>query len=235
MTSGEAQAPLGFHAARRVIELGRSAFFEARRLDAPKAETPQIAADDQLPQFGFVGPRFSERRVLFLGINPGNGPRSVRNAGDERTMPTLEAFAANPTPETFQRTQNAYREVCEQWRMWGHECSELLQAVGLSIDEVGFTNVLPWRTASTSQFHKSVSRKTASLYVGPYLEELQPRLIVAVGKKANEALEFLSRPMAEVVVWNRARAPTAQVVAEREAASMRLVELLQQAKHGAAA
>ena len=121
----------------------------------------------------------------------------------------------------------------EQRRI-GHECSELLQSVGLSIDEVAFTNVLPWRTASTGQYHKTVSRKTAFLYVEPYLEELQPQLIVAVGKKANEALDFLGRLPAEVVVWNRARAATPAVIAERKEASKRLIELLQGAKRGAA-
>lgn len=219
-------APLGYLAARRVVELGRAAFFDEYRQDVPVADTAGISADDRLPQFGFVGDRYLERRVLFLGINPGNGPRGQRNSGDARTMPTLEAFAANPTPENFRVAQQAYRAVCEQWRMWGHECSELLQIARLSIDEVAFTNALPWRTASTSGFHKSVSRNAAMHYVRPYLEELRPRVLVAVGKKVSESLAFINGLEAGVVVWNRARAARKSVIAERDIAAKTLLSLL---------
>jgi hypothetical protein len=226
MPSSKTSTHFGFVAARQVVHLGRAAFFDAHRPDIPVAETTQIAADDLLPQFGFVGKRYEKRRVLLLGINPGNGPRGYRNAGDERQMPALEAFAANPTPENFLEAQRAYREVCELWRMWGRECSELLELTGLTIDEAAFTNAIPWRTASTSQFHKSVSRNAATLYVQPYLADLRPRILVAVGKKAAEGLEFIDTQAAQIVVWNRARAPTPPVLAERKVASELLVRLL---------
>jgi len=224
--AAQERAPLGYLAARRVVELGRTAFFDAHRLDIPVADAAEIAADDLLPQFGFVGERYDERRVLFLGINPGNGTRAQRNAGDARTMPALEAFVKNPSAKNFLVAQQAYRTVCEQWRMWGHECSELLRRTNLSLDEVAFTNALPWRTATTSSFHKSVSQKAAMHYVRPYLGSLRPRILVAVGKKANECLGFINGQSARVVVWNRGRAATKSVIAEREAAVSALLALL---------
>jgi hypothetical protein len=62
MPSSQASTHFGFLAARQVVHLGRAAFCDAHRPDIPVAETTQIAADDLLPQFGFVGKRYEKRR-----------------------------------------------------------------------------------------------------------------------------------------------------------------------------
>src|ERR1039457_3553506 len=140
--SQNSDTPLGFKSARRVVDLGRAAFFAYPDGDLPKAESAQIASDDLLPQFGFVGVRYERLRVLLLGINPGNGPRGERSTGDKVAMPALSAFVANPIPETFIAAQHAYREVCQGWAVWGRQCNELLHAAGLGMEDIAFTNAL---------------------------------------------------------------------------------------------
>ena len=85
---------------------------------------------------------------------------------------------------------------------------------------------LPWRTASQSAFSEAVSRKAAQLYVDPFVRQLQPKVIVAVGKKAAEMLEYAGHLSEAVVVWNRARALRPSVVADREAAAKKFSVLL---------
>lgn len=217
---------LGYRTACRTVELGRAAFFSGRDVDIPVAESELIRSDDQLPQFGYVGSKYSAKRILFLGINPGNGPRACRNVGDGFQMPLLERFVAAPTVENFQRAQNAYREACQSWFIWGRECNELLALGGLQIDDIAFSNALPWRTASEAAFGRGVERLTAAHYVKPLLDELQPRIVVAVGKKVQRMLSETGSCTASLVVWNRARALTQSVRAERQKAGELLRHLV---------
>lgn len=218
--------PLGFQAAVRVVELGRSAFFKDASEDIPAAESPQVTEDDLLPQFGYVGTNYEGRRILLLGINPGNGPRHARNSGEEIAMPPLNEFVAKRSPESFIAAQRAYRQVCQGWAVWGRQCDALLTAGGLNMEDIAFTNALPWRTASKSAFSESIARKAAQLYAGPIVHELNPAIIVAVGKKAAKILEYAGLLSESVVVWNRAQALRPEVVAEREAAAEKFSALL---------
>ena len=222
----QSHEPLGYAAARRTVELGRAAFFSSSTEDLPIAGSEQIAFDDLLPQFGYVGARYEKCRILLLGINPGNGPRNERSAGDISAMPALHKFSAERTPEAFREAQTAYRAVCEGWAIWGRQCYELLRNTGIGMEDVAFTNALPWRTASQSAFKKQIALRAAELYVKPFVLELKPRIIVAVGKKAAEILDYAGLLSDIVVVWNRAQALQPQVVADREAARRKLVKLL---------
>lgn len=220
--------PLGFEAARRAVELGRHAFFASATEDIPNSASPQIAADDLLPQFGYVGTRYIESRVLLLGINPGNGPkpRRERSQGDQIAIPALQEFVEKRTPETFLAAQCAYRRVCQGWAIWGRQCDELLRAGGLEMEDVAFTNALPWRTASQSAFSPAIARRAGLNYAGPVVRELKPRLIVAVGKKAATILAYAGMLSDAVVVWNRAQAMQPSVIAERKAAAEKFARLL---------
>ena len=210
----------------QTVELGRPAFFSHATEDIPIAKSEQIAADDLLPQFGYVGSRYESRRVLLIGINPGNGHREKRSSGDRTAMPALLEFVMQRTPASFHAAQQAYREVCQGWAVWGRQCDELLSAGGLGMEDIAFTNGLPWRTASQSAFSKGIARKAAQLYVAPIVRELQPKVIVAVGKKAAKMLEYAGLLSESVVVWNRAQALRPSVTAEREAAAKKFSVLI---------
>lgn len=218
---------LGYRAAKRAILEGRASFFGHKDADLPSGRSPQIASDDLLPQFGFVGARYEEKRVLLLGINPGNGPNTHRTSGDTTVMPALEKFVQDHTVSSYLRAQAAYRQVCESWPVWGRQCNELLRSTGLSLDEIAFSNALPWRTASKSRFSPAVAERTAILYVAPLLIDLQPSIVVAVGKRAAGILSLArtSEPL-HVIVWNRAQALTKDVAADRVTAAAELRMLL---------
>jgi hypothetical protein len=157
--------PLGYITARRALALGRAAFFGGVDVDLPTNRSPLLHSDDLTPQFGYVGARYLETRVLLLGINPANGPQTdVRSSTDERMMPALIRFADGPTPERFLDAQLAYKAQCETWHVWRRHCKEVIGVGKLSLEQVVYSNCLPWRSGSNSAFADSVAERSAKLY-----------------------------------------------------------------------
>jgi hypothetical protein len=213
---------LGFVAAKGAVEAGRSAFFGSASFDLPPNRSSDVAANDWIPQFGFTGKRFESTRILLLGINPGNGSGQVASASDQAMLPHLRTFAESPSADNFLRAQAAYFEACESWSIWDRHCTDILTTANLTSESIAYSNCLPWRTGSEAAFDTSVARRTATLYAGPLVGELEPRVIIAVGKKAMAILELSKVKLPDVIVWNRARAPTASVIRDREVARERL-------------
>jgi hypothetical protein len=218
---------LGYRTAQSVISLGRAAFFGDELADVPRNRSPLIQQDDMLPQFGYVGQRYAQKRVLFLGINPGNGPDSDRNDGDARMMPILARFAQDPSPEHFLQAQRAYQDVCAGWPVWRNHCAQIMGAGKLALDEIAYSNCLPWRTESDSDFDDSVAERAASLYAHPLIEELRPSVVICLGKRAGSIVRMAGEDhLPPVIVWNRAQAPTPAVVADRKRAAAEVFALL---------
>jgi len=218
---------LGYESAKRVVLAGRTAFFGDANRDLPKHRSLILAADDQTPQFGFVGLKYPKTRVLLMGINPGNGKEKLeRSPTDSRMMPALVDFAKSPTPAHFARAQEAYKAECRTWHIWKRHCNEIVGAGGLLIEEIAYSNCLPWRTGTNSAFDYSVAKRAAALYVLPLIEELQPIVVVALGKRAGEILRMIPKTHFNLVIWNRAQAATPSVMKARAKAAAELFQLL---------
>lgn len=226
MQDKEPSSPLGYNSAVGALEAGRAAFVGSAYADLPTRRAPQIASDDLVPQFGFVGDRYSASRVLLLGINPGNGDNQKRNAADDIQMPPLADFARTRTVEAFKAAQNAYRQVCQAWPMWRRHCSEVIGAGLLTLDDNAYSTCLPWRTASEASFDGNVSRQAAVLYAYPLIDELKPMVVIAMGKKSATILSLGGRRIANLVTWNRAQAATAAAIADRASTAKRIFEIL---------
>lgn len=227
MTEGKSSRPLGYETACRILAIGRAAFFGTHDADLPAHRSPLLRKDDLTPQFGYVGAHFTEFRVLLLGINPGNGPETVdRSPSDARMMPALARFAELPTPENFLAAQRAYQAECSTWPVWRRHCAEITGAGRLSLDEIAYSNCLPWRTGSNSAFSDDVAERAATLYALPLIDELRPSVTVCLGKKAAEILERGRRTIPNMIVWNRAQAATPNVLIDRQRAAEQIFAIL---------
>jgi len=225
MTS-EHDLPLGYKAAKQAVALGRAAFLGSATTDLPQNRSALIASDDFIPQFGYVGAQFAQSRVLLLGINPGNGKDLVRSRQDKSMMPALHRFAADLSAESFVEAQKAYKTVCQSWSVWQRHCSEVIGAGRISLEDVAYTNALPWRTASESNFDDAVGEKAAKNYAYPLIEDLQPRVIIAMGKKAAKILGLGGKAFPNLIVWNRAQVATPSVQQERAAAAKKIFRMI---------
>ena len=223
---------LGYKSAQRVVrDYRREAFFGGIDIDFPKNRPLELRDDDLTPQLGYVGECYSETRVLILGINPGNGP-DVRSKADEQMMPALISFANNPSQERFDQAQKAYKAVCVTWPVWWRRrCSEVIGAGKLELEEVAYSNCLPWRTESGTAFTPSVQEKAAKLYAYPLIEELQPKLIIALGKCATKILRLAGQELPLLITWNCAQAATPAVLEERAKAAAEILTVLGR-RHG---
>jgi hypothetical protein len=219
---------LGFAAAKRVVELGRHAFFPEQKPDLPFGRSALLQGDDLAPQFVYVGAQYSSTRILLIGINPGNGPRNdIRTPDDARMMPAILRFAQNPTEQNFVEASRAYMSECQRWPVWKRHCAEVIGAGKLSFDEIAYSNCLPWRTASKSGFSDDVARKAAELYVRPLIEELNPILIVAMGKKCvPPILHMTGLSLPKLIIWNRSQAPTEAARCERGYAAAQILDFV---------
>ena len=221
--------PPGYRTARRVVELGRAAFFGTSDADLPANRSALLRGDDRTPRFGFVGANYSTVRVLLFGINPGNGPESEhRSATDARMMPALERFAADPTPDHFDAAQRAYQAECVTWSIWRRHCREVIGAGRLALDDIAYTNCLPWRSGSNAAFSDTVAERAATLYAGPLIAELRPKVVIAMGKRAAESLRMTDAAPTDLIIWNRAQAATASVLADRANTAAKIFARLRQ-------
>ena len=217
---------LGLAAAMNAVRLGRSSFFGDGMRDLPKNRQPEVAAFDSVAQFGFVGSAYEQHRLLLLGINPGNGLDDTVSLADREMLPLWRAFHEKPSETTWQHATAAYLRVCETWPVWGRHCADLLRSVGMTTSDIAYSNCLPWRTASKSSFADDIAERTAANYVRPLLQELAPRIVVAVGKRAAAIIGLADTGVPILITWNRAQALTSGVAAERRAAKDELQSAL---------
>ena len=219
--------PPGFQTAIAVLKAGRAAFVGGVGIDLPTGRSALLRGDDLTPQFGYIGSRYKETGLLLLGTNPRNSKKmEVRTAADERMMPALIQFASAPSADNFIKAHAAYQAECETWHVWRRHCAEVIGTGKLSLDQVAYSNCLPWRTGSESTFDYALAARAAMLYALPLIAELKPRLVVAMGKRGAEVLRAGGGPLPKVIVWNRAQAATKAVIQERSSAAAKIFEAL---------
>jgi hypothetical protein len=224
--------PLGYRTACSVLRVGRAAFFGDAEADLPRNRSALLRQDDLTPQFGYVGRGYPSTRVLLLGINPGNGRETVtRTATDERMMPMFIQFARDPSPETFTSAQRAYQGECSTWHIWRRHCAEITGAGKLSLDEIAYSNTLPWRTGSESSFDDAVAEPAAKLYAHPLIDELEPSVVICLGKRAAEIVRIGNPQLPHTIVWNRAQAATSVVLLDRKRAADEVFSVLGRVRH----
>lgn len=160
---------------------------------------PLHLADDANTMFaGFVGRRYrSGAGILLLAINPGGGGDAYRSRTeeDEQFYPLLKAFK-RATPEhaleAFERVNETFAEIVRRWNVW-KIIEPTLEAVGKTLDEAAYMNLVPYRTRADKMPPVAARRIAVKRIVEPTIDLLVPRAIVALGKKAG-TIQDIWRP-----------------------------------------
>jgi hypothetical protein len=175
----------------RLVQMPRTAIFGS----AESACRPINLPEDAETMFaGYVGTRFAQGRgVLLLGINPGGGAdRYVqRTAEDEEFYPLLAQFKAASLAEvaaSFERINSAFVRIVQHWNLW-KIVQPTLVAAGQGIDGVAYMNVVPYRTRNDKMPPIAACKQAWARIGEPSIAMLQPRAIVALGKKAGSIVE----------------------------------------------
>jgi len=171
-----------FHAASR---LKRSDIFTG------DAATPITALDDaNTPAPGWIGEGWRQGTVL-IGINPGGGGDAYRrNPTDDQLYTLLRAFRDAEECDrerAFSQLSSTWMAVQRTHSIW-RVISAVLEATGESEREIGFMNVVPFRTRMDKLPSRAELMAAWQLAAKPQLDALQPKRIICLGKKAWDVL-----------------------------------------------
>lgn len=160
--------------------------------------------DAQVPQIGFVGRTYSRGGDVLLGINPGGGGDSYRRTREDMILlPKIKSIHDQAEPRRAMNDAFAiYANNMQTWNLW-RIVRPVLQAAGTGIDEIGYLNLCPFRTRGDKMPSSSAMSRCAANYFIPLINSLEPRRVIALGKKAGGWLERISLPGVEKFVVPR--------------------------------
>lgn len=169
--------------------------------------TPIVAAEDaNTPAPGWVGESWSELTVL-IGINPGGGGDAYRRTPtDDQLYRLLRAFRAasgEHRARAFSNLSSTWRSIQKTHNIW-RVIKTVIQATGESEREIGFMNVVPFRTRMDKLPSRAEISAAWRLATRPQLEALQPKRVICLGKKAWDVLSRLEHGQYELVLIKRA-------------------------------
>lgn len=167
--------------------------FSDRLLDRGGADS------DRLPHPGFVGRNYQPGGLLFLGMNPGNGPTNGPDPSEESHYEGLRRLR-HASPNARRAAFDALMTYDESWypqiRIMNVVVKPVLDGTNKGFDSIAYMNVLKWRTKSSSGL-APLYKASMRAHTLSQLEEIDPGLIILLGVGVSEVLhgipEFQSR------------------------------------------
>ncbi|HWA68415.1 MAG TPA: hypothetical protein VG821_01110 [Rhizomicrobium sp.] len=196
---------VAYEVAKSLIDAGRGSLFETPDTDLPQGRSDLIAKDDRIPQIGFVGEAYEIRRILVLGINPGNGSSNTRSPEDSKMMPALHDFVSDSNRGAYAAAMQAQMIAFPNW-LASKEIGPILKDEGVNLAEIAYANANPYRVEGNSSNHvfpnKTRERIAAMNWVLPLALALSPRLIIAHGQKAADVIKHC-KTSTRLLTYNR--------------------------------
>jgi len=144
----------------------------------------KLLRDEQenVPQPGWVGSNYDGTRLLLVGQNPGT-PKSLATA-DRPYTNALRDLRDNVTEQQFQKLVSVLRSFIPQWPVHGNYFP--LAESGLTLEDIAYCNIVRCRTHADSPPGTRLFANCLSLHFSRWLDLLQPRAVVFIGKWAAE-------------------------------------------------
>jgi hypothetical protein len=170
---------------------------------------PKMVRDngENVPQPGFIGSRFAEKRVLLVGQNPGN-PNDRLLYRDRRYTGVLRNLRDNASIENWTRLESVLSEFVPEWPVQRNYFP--LQESGLNLDEIAYCNIVRCRTVANSKPSKSMVSECTVNHFERWLTLLRPRVVVFIGKWAFDCgARFANQQRIPCTFMNRKRSLSA--------------------------
>ena len=119
-------------------------------------------------------------------MRPGGGGGSYSRRTPEDERPLLHKFkTAKPADarETFEDINDCFKEVVQRWNIQ-RIVKPTLDAAGMSLERAAYVNLVPYRTKNDKGPPTFARSNAFERIVEPVFEILDPKAIVALGKKA---------------------------------------------------
>jgi hypothetical protein len=150
-----------------------------------KITCKKLLRDNQenVPQPGFIGSQYSEKRILLVGQNPGIPP--ARMAFDDRKYTAaLRHVRDQASIESLNQLQEILRRFVPSWPVHGNYFP--LQESGLTLDEISYCNIARCRTEDNAPPSTRMTAECTKTHFARWLDLLEPRAIVFIGKWAHD-------------------------------------------------
>jgi hypothetical protein len=172
-----------FHATATVK---RSDIFDDERL------TPLTALiDAQTAAPGWVGRDWAPGHTVLMAINPGGGGDHYRrNPTDEGLYSLIRAFrdaAVADRGRALQEMSDAWIQIQSSHNIW-KVVDAVLNTTKSDPSRSAFLNILPFRTRQDKPARSGELRRAWHRATGKQVESLAPRRIIALGRKAYDAI-----------------------------------------------
>ena len=192
------------------------------------ATDPNLLRDngENVPQPGYIGPRYRKSRVLLVGQNPAVDlspaiPKSLTES-DRIYTAALRILRDEPTVQRYKELSAVLRTFIPKWPIHGNYFP--LDESGLSLEDIGYFNIVRCRTSSNAAPNDCLATKCIGAHFVRWLELLAPKVVVFVGKwawrKGSSAVSAKGIPCA---FMNRQRSLSCTERAENRAQVVALV------------
>jgi hypothetical protein len=137
-------------------------------------------SDENVPQPGYIGVRFIEKRILLVGQNP--GVTRVQTVTEARNYTaSLRRLRDEPSSENFLQLRTITRLFIPYWPIQKYFP---LRESGLTFDDIAYCNIARCRTQGNASPSSRMASNCANSHFGRWLDLLRPRFILFIGKWA---------------------------------------------------
>lgn len=159
------------------------------RRDLALRPTPHRPLLSDLCRIGYVGPAYRRGGLLVVGHSPGTA--AARGGADfaeddQKLADTYRNFISSEGLEDFQRLMELEAELMKKWPFWRRFISKALDHCGCLLDEIAFTNVVPFPVDHSRQVLVGMAERARRKFFGPWVRELAPKAVIWLGKAAKD-------------------------------------------------
>ncbi len=136
-----------------------------------------------VPQPGYVGASYAKSGVMFIGQNPGTSPERSR-VDDTKLAAILLALSREPSAAKFVALRSFLEAFMRTWAITQRYLP--LGRFGLELEEIAYVNVARCRTKKNAAPSPRMAERCITLHLERWLDVLQPRVVVFLGKWAHD-------------------------------------------------
>jgi hypothetical protein len=146
--------------------------------------------------------------TLLVGINPGGGGDNYRRNPTDDELYSLarkfrEANTLGTQARAFAKLSTKWMQIQRTHSIW-RIIAPILDATGESGDGIAFMNILPFRTRMDALPPRGTLRAAWEQAARPQIAALNPKRVIALGKKAWTVMTAFEMPRpVEVVLFKR--------------------------------
>ena len=140
-----------------------------------------------LPQPGFIGFRYSKKRILFLAQNPGYASASVHFPGEDKMWQLFQQFQNSHSQSDYEDIMEHLYNFMRTWPII--QKLKLKERFNLELQDIAYFNVLKCKCNKGENISKNFYRHCLNTTTQVQLEFLKPKVIICLGKAPYELLQ----------------------------------------------